>query len=191
MATRNYFVSGIAALGVVLTLAGCSETGTPRAGSSDVTSTETTTTSSEPPSTGASDGLAKVDPCQLLTQEAAGQLGLPATGKAGDTAGNPNCLWQTAREFTASITLRANKGVKDLNLQGTTPTPISIGTHTASKVAGGIFGQGKENGNCDVFIEVSESSSASVLVSNTGAKDTALACQRAEQIAKAIDSKLP
>lgn len=125
-----------------------------------------------------------------MTSSEASQLGISTPGKKDDLAGEPICNWQVSGSFGVQVGIGATEGIADLNLSGKTPVPLSLPKHKAGKLPDGSSTLA-DSGICTVLIEVSSSSHVSVDISTVGSKGTDLACQRAEQVAKFIDSKLP
>jgi len=182
-------LAGIVALAAVL--GACSgEVGTPRPASSGE-STSTTSGAATPTSaSGTTKGLANVDPCGLMTTAESGPLGISEPGVKDSLAGDPLCEWKQSGVFGVTLVLNLKEAVKDLNLQGQVPAPISLPKHKAGKL-GDAPNVPADAGACSVLIEVSDSTSVSIEVSNNGSRGTELACQRAEQVAKIVDPKLP
>lgn len=189
MKTRS--IIALAGLGLALVLTGCSEQGQPKPGASPTigpTETGSPTTTSTGNSAG---GLADLDPCTLLTDSDRVQVGITVAGVSDPVASSPGCKWLVSVQFAARIDFHPKRGLSEINYGNATPTPTTIGKHSGSKLPSGTNGGGRDNGSCQVFIAVDDSSAVAVSISNSGAKNTELACQRADQIAKIIDSKLP
>ncbi|WP_253766953.1 DUF3558 domain-containing protein [Goodfellowiella coeruleoviolacea] len=157
----------------------------------EATSSGATTSPNTSESAGTGSPLADLDPCQLMTASEATELGISDPGKPGSTAGSPECNWRVSGQFGVVISLSPDKGVDSFNYHGKTPSSINVGKHPATKVEDSLQGTRVNTGLCNVFIAVSDSSAVQVIVTNSGATDTALACERAETVAEFADAKLP
>jgi hypothetical protein len=125
-----------------------------------------------------------------MTSPEATTLGISTPGTKDTLAGEPICDWKVSGSFGVQVGVSADEGISDLNLGGKTPTTLALPKHKAGKLPDGSSSLA-DSGTCTVLIEVSSSSHVSVDVSTVGGRGTEMACQRAEQVAKFIDPKLP
>jgi hypothetical protein len=180
----------VAAAALLFLVAGCAEKtqGSPAPEGEQATSTprqtteQTTgeTTTEEP----AEEGIAGIEPCDLLDQSEL--AGLQLTGGESKTVGGARvCRWQrdgaTVNElFTVSVELFDDQGLDDLNAPDVQQLP-PVGGHEAVRFT-------DPTGTCGVGLGVGESSR----VDNTAVGgDQQVACQLAEQLATIIETKLP
>lgn len=177
-------VAAFAAL--LFLLAGCAERtqGAPTAVDTPTSQEETTepteTETSEPPS----DGLAGIEPCDLLDD---GELAtLQLTGGDPSTIGSARaCRWNrqgaTIEEsYTVSVELFDEQSLTDLNAP-TVQAIANIGDHEAATFIG-------TTGTCGVSLGVGSSSR----VDNTAlGSDQQQACELATELAKIVEPKLP
>lgn len=175
---------------LVLVLAGCSEQtpGNATAGDEIPPSSEAqvTTESSEETTTTTEAGtpLADVDPCDLVSDAAATQLGL--TGGTAETLGEARvCRWRldgpTLNEsFSVQVEIFEKRGLADIvgtNIQQLPP----IGTHQAASFIGTA-------GGCGVSVGVGESAR----VDNTAVGgNQQQGCQLVTQLATLVEPELP
>ncbi|MET9625899.1 DUF3558 family protein [Lentzea sp. NPDC006480] len=168
-------------IGFAALTAGCTGTkGTPT----------TTTTSGGSTPTSSSDsasGLGSVKPCELLTDSEAGGLGFSVPGEPEKSGTGAGCDWEVAGDGGLLVSVRTDKGLNDLNVQGDNVSKIKVGKFTATKVEA-------DNGSkasCTIIIGVTEKSSVSVLSTlKLTSEDTAASCQRASKAADLIAPKL-
>ncbi|WP_139190775.1 DUF3558 family protein [Actinokineospora iranica] len=160
---------------------------------SDVTSTTkttarptTTTSKSAVGAGGPAAELATLDPCELLSETERGELGL-APGEPATRGTTKSCDWTKSGDWGVAVSLSTRTGLKDGNYHGGTPTPVEVGRHEATK----LENMGGGNGACDVFIAITETSSAHITANSSGRGDTAKACANATLIGRIIDPKLP
>lgn len=181
MKARFVAVTALACVG----LAACSSrtpgTGTP------VTSGAPTTAGSTPSSASGS-ALATKDPCSLLTSSQASQHDLQSEGPSND-GGARACSWQNATAFdgdgyTVELAIRDSQGLSDVNTDGLTMADDTIGSHQGKQ------GQDTSDGDCLVFIGVTQTSRVDVVVSS-GDSNPAHSCSLANQYAKLVEPTLP
>jgi hypothetical protein len=171
-------------------LTGCSQKtqGSPSA-SDDQTGQTTTeqTTDESPPETSESgtEGVAGLQPCDVLDDTDLGALGLTG-GDEKDVAGARVCRYRHEgaslnETFTVSVELFDSLGLADLNASNIQQLP-KIGTHEAASFI-------DPSGGCGVSVGVTDKSR----VDNTasGGSDQQQACQLATQLATVVESKLP
>ncbi|WP_188316558.1 DUF3558 family protein [Solihabitans fulvus] len=176
-------------IGLALSTAACDGTssGTPRpvsdAGSPSASGTPTGSSANASP-------LASIKPCDLLTASDTTPVGITTPGRPESVGGSPTCRWSTPGKFSFTLALNLDASIRTLNYAGKSPTPVSIGRHSAAELPDSIETRAN-TGDCSVYIAVSDSSSAQIESTVQDTSDTALSCKRAEQIAKLIDSKLP
>ncbi|MGH2668162.1 MAG: DUF3558 domain-containing protein, partial [bacterium] len=188
--SRWFSIAIPAVLTVALAACTSAEGGSPRASEQTTTTTTSkggkTTTSKPEPTTSNASPLDDVDPCGLLSEADLARTGV-GPGEKRDLGKSRGCRWTKRGDFSFSIGFNPDLGLKDLNYQGATPRPIQIGKHeatTAENIGGG-------EGQCTIFIGISEKSSVHLVATASGSKDTAKACEKALMVAKMIDPKLP
>ncbi len=139
--------------------------------------------------------LASIDPCTMLTEAQAQQVGVPSPGVRDDIAGLLSCDWQLSirddPEFNTgmlvTVSLDPDGGVDELNLPETAVvTPTTVGDHEGQVVAKGGFGG---EGECQVDLILGPNSKAQVFV--IAAADTERACDVATRAAVLVEPKLP
>ncbi len=190
MRARTLLAAGPMLAAVLVT--GCSTTdaGTPISGS---TGASTAPGGSTPRS---EVDLASTDPCTMLTETEAQQVGVPSPGVRDDVAGFLSCDWQlSARDdpefdtgMLVSVSIDPERGIEELNLSGAVRiTPTTVGSHQGQLVAesGGFGGPG----TCQVDLVISPSSH--VTVSALTGIDTERACDVATRAAASVEPKLP
>lgn len=173
---------------LLLALAGCSQStegnptavDTPTSQEQTTTSEEPTTKSSEP---AGGDGLAAVEPCDLLDEGDLAALQLTLEGEK--TSGTRGCNYRregaTINEsFAVGISLYDDEGLEDLNAENIQPLP-KIGNHEAASFT-------ELSGDCGISIVVSDTSR--VDVGATGG-DVQQGCQLTTQLATVVERKLP
>jgi hypothetical protein len=176
----------VAVAALLVLLAGCSEKtqGSPSPGDepADPTTGQTTeeTTTTEP----GADGLATVQPCDLL--DATGVASLQLTGGEELSLGGARvCEYRregaTLNEsFTVAVALWDNQGLDALNASGVQQLP-DIGSHKAVSFVDAA-------GSCGVGIGVGDTSRVD---SSAVGGDQELGCQLAGQLATIVERKLP
>ena len=165
------------------TLVGCVDErdGRPTPADSGDSSSQASTTARPSTTSASSDGLAALDPCELLTAAELAQLRLP-TGQHDSVAGNPKCNWNPSGEGLVAATIRADGGIDDLSPSNATKIEeVTIGAHRGRRLE-------FPEGDCSVDIAVTEKSSVTVTAL---AGDLAQACALAVQAATLIEPKLP
>lgn len=168
----------LAPLALVLTAAGCA---LPQAAIPDG---QASTISPAPSSTAPPAGLATMQACELLTAQEATSLGVPAQGKAEETAGLRRCDWAKS-EGVVSTSINERRGIEKLNLaDASSVTDVTIGRHRARRAV-----EGSGPGYCDVFFAIGDT--ANVSVSALYLKDTPRACAAADRAAALVEPKLP
>ena len=174
---------------LLLALAGCSQqtegnptaVDTPTSQEQTTTSEEPTTESSEP---SGGDGLASVEPCDLLDDSDLAALQLTPEGE-DNTGGARSCNYRregpTINEsFAVGISLYDDEGLDDLNAENIQQLP-NIGSHEAASFT-------ELSGDCGVTIVVSDNSR--VDIGSTGG-DVQQGCQLTTQLATVVETKLP
>lgn len=172
----------LVAAALLVLLAACSSTtqGSPSPGDgpTNQTTEETTTAEQEP------DGLAAIQPCDLL--DAAGAAGLQLTGGQELSLGGARvCEYRregaTLNEsFTVSVALWDNQGLDALNASNVQELP-DLGSHKAVSFVDAA-------GACGVGIGVGDKSRVD---SSAVGGDQELGCQLATQLATIVERKLP
>ena len=186
IAMRTRISLAAAAGGLVLLVTGCSGTspGSPLpATTSDVTQSTSSSSSADSP-------LAEVKPCDLLTPAELAQFDITNPGKSKPVGGDPGCDWSKTGGFGLAIGYNTRQGVTQLNYSGKTPTSVQIGRHSASQRPDGPTPR-PNTGTCDVFVAISDTSSVQIVATLGASNDTTAACDKAVQVAKIIDSRLP
>lgn len=181
----------VAVAALLILLAGCSERteGSPTAGGTPTSQSQTTERSTEETTTGSSepgteDGLAAIKPCDLLADDEVASLQLTPEGE--ETVGSARvCNYRregpTINEsFAVGVALYDDQGLDDLNAENIQPLP-NIGSHEAASYT-------ELSGACGIAVVVSDTSR--VNVSSTGG-DVQQGCQLTTQLATAVEPKLP
>ncbi|MFD0202223.1 MULTISPECIES: DUF3558 family protein [Saccharothrix] len=132
--------------------------------------------------------LADLPPCELLTSDEVGRLGLEYPG-AEDRSGDADvCSWRGGAKGQASAGIHPGQGIDDLGYQSDQVKPTKIGKYEGAKV------EAPQNAAhaCHVVIETSTSSSVQVIATmEATSTDTAAACALATEVAELIAPKLP
>lgn len=167
-----------AAVGLAALSAGCSGT----SGQAKPDPSGTT------PTSGAASGLDSIKPCELLTEAETKDLGITNAGEPTKLGSADACDWNISGNGGVQVGVRANRGVKDLTLEGNKKSEVQVGKFAATKVEG----QDGSADTCSIVISVTDSSSVSV-ISNLGGghEDTAASCERATKAATLVAAKLP
>jgi hypothetical protein len=179
----------VCAAGLTLLTTACAAAGT--TGSPGPASTTSRELSSAAPTSASASGnseLAALKPCDLLTSDEVGRLGLEFPGAANDVGGADTCRWQVSGNGSASAGIRADQGIDDLNYDGDHTVPTKIGKYPATRVEAPLNAKYM----CHVVISTSESSTVQIIATvKATSTDTAAACERATQTAELIAPKLP
>jgi hypothetical protein len=116
------------------------------------------------------------------------ELQLTPSG-SGTTGGARTCSWDRPVDqnglngYSTGVDIRDSQGISSANTDGYTVTPDSIGQHQGEQL------RATSSADCIVIIGVTSSSRVDVTANaNT---DTNLACQVANQLAKAVEPQLP
>lgn len=166
------------AVGLAALSAGCSDT----TGSAKPDPTGTTPTSET------TAGLGSIKPCELLTSADMKDVGITGTGEPAKLGSADSCSWKVSGNGGVHVGIRADKGVKDLTLEGNKKYETKVGKFTATKVEG----QDGSADTCSIVISVTDSSSVSVVSNLSGGReDTAASCERATKAATLVAAKLP
>jgi hypothetical protein len=153
-------------------------------GVGDVTNTTTpsasvTSGNTGSPSGNASDPLASLDPCSLLTSEQVGQLGLTPQGPK-TVASARGCSWAKGPTYVIGIHFIEGKGLDDPNDGTGQNTKISLPDHDAVETDKGS--------GCGVEIAITRTSFVFVQASEGGGPNE---CPISQQYATLIEPKLP
>ncbi|WP_053734684.1 DUF3558 family protein [Nocardia sp. NRRL S-836] len=154
------------------------------------TPTPTPTTGGSTPTSGsnASSDLKSIKPCDLITDSEAAGFGFKLPGEAKKRSAVDTCDWTVPGNGGMQVGVRADKGLKDLNLQGEKVSETKVGKFKATKVEA----QDGSKDTCVVAIGASETSSVAVIWTvNAGSGDTATACKQASKAADQVAQKLP
>ncbi|MFJ5991245.1 DUF3558 family protein [Lentzea sp. NPDC092896] len=147
-----------------------------------------TTGADTPTSSNASSGLQSLKPCELFTDSEAADFGFKLPGEAGKIGSADTCDWTIPGNGGINAGIYANKGVKDLNIQGDKVYDIKVGKFTATKAEA----QDGSKDTCAIAVGASETSSVVIIsVVKVASGDTAAACARASKAADLIAPKLP
>jgi hypothetical protein len=169
----------------LLALAACASptpgTGTP------ASTTEAPISSGSSPSSAASDGLAAIQPCDLISSAQASQNNLQPEGPS-NAAGARSCNWSNASAdnglgYALEVDLRDTQGLADVNTDGLTISDDPIGHHQAKQA------ERTSDGDCLVIIGVTSKSRVDVTLS-TSASNLTEACSLANQYARLIEPEL-
>jgi hypothetical protein len=177
------------ACGLALLTTSCAAAGTTGSPTPATTGSPSSTSSaSTSPSGSGTSALAALKPCDLLTSDEVGRLGLVDPGEADRVAGAETCLWTAADSGNASAAILPGKGFGDLDYTGDHAVPTTIGEYRATRVEAPLDAKYI----CHVVISVSESSSVQVIATiKPTSTDTPAACERATRTAELIAPKLP
>jgi len=187
---RDRRAVGAALVGAGLILSGCASTeaGMPTAGGD---AGRASTPSTAGPS---AEQLAAIDPCTLLADTEARQLGVPPPGVRNDMAGASVCGWQLpVRDdpqfdtgLLVGVAIDPETGVDELAVPpDAVVTPTTVGEHRGRVVAGDNFG----SGSCSVELRLGPNAAA--LVDVLAGQDTERACEVATRAATLVEPKLP
>lgn len=128
--------------------------------------------------------MADLDPCKLITSADATSLGV-GSGKTHEGLDNSarGCAWNSLDQgsFSIQVNVFDSRGVKDVSTTGQVKKLPDIGKHRAVQY---LFGA-----QCNVGLFVTETSRVDATAAS--GNDTKKACQVAEQVAKAVEPKLP
>lgn len=115
-------------------------------------------------------------------------LGITSPGEHDKLGSADTCTWTISGNGTVAVGIRANRGVKDLTLDGDKKSEVKIGKFTATKVEG----QDGSADTCSLVISVTDSSSVSIISNVNGkSEDLAASCDRATKAATLVAAKLP
>ena len=169
-------------IGLAAITAGCTgTTGTP---------TPTPTAGSSTPTSdgNAASGLKAMKPCGLLTDTEAAGFGFKLPGEAGKIGSADTCDWTIPGGGGLNAGFYADKGVKELNIQGDKVSDITVGKFAATKAEA----QDGSKDTCAIVIAAGEASSVAIISTvKVASGDTAAACERASKAADLIAQKLP
>lgn len=183
------FPSALAALAVgAVAVTGCSVDGTPKAVQQTSTSGDATTASTSPSASGSASPLAGLKPCALFTEADVSANGL-TNGTEERFAGDWMCIWTRrgdGKSGTAGVALRESKGISDLSLATFEQVPVDLGKYkglTAFRTTNATV--------CTTLIEVSESSTVDVRITDSLATENSEICALSVTLAKSVSSRLP
>ncbi|GAA3875014.1 DUF3558 domain-containing protein [Saccharothrix violaceirubra] len=141
---------------------------------------------STPPPTSGTTKAANKNPCDLLTADEVGTLGLNHPGVLKQVDRVDTCSWNVSGN--GGLAASVEPGLDSLRLEGKRVAPTRYGDHEAVLVEGS-FGQDYA---CSVAIAVSDDIAVLIIANLTAsAKDTPAACARATKAAELIEPKLP
>jgi hypothetical protein len=182
--TVRVLLAGAIGLAVLTTACGTSTAGSPQ---------PTPTTRSNPSApdrsnTPENNALANLEPCDLLSSEEVGRLGLGYPGEEERVGGADTCSWYVSGNGGASAGIRPDQGIDDLNYKGDHAVPTKIGKYDATRIEAPL----NAKYICHVVISTSKSSTVQVIATiDAVSTDTAAACDRATKTAELIAPKLP
>lgn len=159
---------------VPVLLAGLALTGC--GGGGGIAPTASSTTSNAAPSSTATNPVAAINPCTLLSQGDVANLGLTSRGPE-TAAKSRGCGWAKGASYSIGIYADATQGLADLRAAGS--TTVALASHDAMQTASGI--------DCGVDIAITNTSSIGISVE----AGTGNACGIATQYATLIEPKLP
>jgi hypothetical protein len=169
-------------IGLAALTAGC--TGT----KGEATPTPTTGGSTPTSASSASSGLKSIKPCDLISDSEAASFGFKLPGEPGKIVSSDICDWTIPGNGGLQAGVFADKGVKDLNIQGEKVSETKVGKFTGTK----IEAQDGSKDTCVILIAASETSAVSAIWTvKVGSGDTATACAQAAKAAELIAQKLP
>ncbi|MFS8096134.1 DUF3558 domain-containing protein [Lentzea alba] len=167
-----------AVVGLAALSAGC--TGTTGEAKPDPTATT--------PSSGTASSLGSIKPCELMTEAETKELGITSAGDPNKLGSADACTWTISGDGSVAVGVRADRGVKDLTLDGNKKSEIKVGKFTATKVEG----QDGSSDTCSIVLSVTEGSSVSIVSTlGGGREDMAASCERATKTATLVAAKLP
>lgn len=130
--------------------------------------------------------LAGVDPCSLMTDQAAAAVGIDdiSAGQTEDVGSAENCVWQVekataAESYDVVLSVYADVGLKDLP-DDIDKQPITVGDREAVRSLGDF--------SCSVLIFVTDSSHVAAQVAGDGDEGD---CTIALELAKLVEPELP
>ncbi len=134
--------------------------------------------------------LAEVDPCALLTEEIAVEVGVEDVGAGRPSKISRGCGWfvdnwgQEGDAYTVAISVDETRGLDDLP-SDLDRTPLTVGSREAVQV--------ETYDVCSIIMYVSESSraDASAVGSDTSTLDEFDSCRMALRLAELIEPALP
>lgn len=169
-------------IGLAALTAGCTGTG------GKATPTPTTAGNTPTSESSSSSGLQSIKPCDLLTDSEAAGFGIKLPGESVKIVDVDSCDWTIPGNGGVIAGVIADKGVKDLNLQGEKVSEVKVGKFTATKVEA----QDGSKDTCTIAIAVTDKSTALIsATAKVASGDTAAACERARKAADLITPKLP
>lgn len=124
-------------------------------------------------------------PCALLDPAERSTAGLTEVGTAESIGGARACDYTAPGTFGVTITIEEDTGMPPGEAGGA--ARIDVGEHRAVRLAD----PAADDGTCAVVLAVAVSASVYVDVSNATFRDTHLACERAETVARLIEPDLP
>ncbi|PSL52381.1 uncharacterized protein DUF3558 [Saccharothrix carnea] len=132
--------------------------------------------------------LADLPPCELLTSDEVGRLGLEYPGVEDRSGDADVCSWRGGASGQASAGIHPSQGLDGLGYRSDQVKPTKIGKYEAARVEAP---QDAAHA-CHVVIETSASSSVQVIATGEATStDTAAACALATEAAELIAPKLP
>lgn len=174
--------TGLALLATACTASGTAGTPMPEESTTTAPSATLSSASRDPL------GLADLVPCDLLTSDDVGRLGLRHPGKEDLVAGIKTCNWYGIDEGAASVGIHPDDAADDLNLDGESTAATKIGKYDAIRV------EAPSNAKYACYVVISTSATSSVQVIGTvkaNSANTSVACERAAKAAELIAPKLP
>ena len=183
--TRTLLMAG--ALATVLALTACSQsnsgTPTPAQGA-----TETTTTSTTTSSTASASPITDIDPCTLLSSTERAQLGNLGEGERNDLGGGIGCGWAASGSHRATVVLNDKLSLDDFAKPGDQVIDFTVNGRQAKKIPGNE--KAATDNMCEIGLEIGPHARAHIVV-NMADGTAEEACQLAEQVAQAVEPKLP
>jgi hypothetical protein len=125
----------------------------------------------------ASNPIASVNPCSLLTQSDVTHLGLTANGP-DNTTKSRGCAWTKSASYSVGIYANGSQGLDELRADNSTTAPLQ--SHDAIQTA---------NSGIDCLFDIAITKTSSVDISVEAGIGNA--CQIAAQYATLIEPKLP
>lgn len=175
----------VAVLAATSAACGATESGSPSAASATSSTAAAASTTAAPTSTSTlASPLAKLDPCALLPQADAAQLGFTGAGRRDDLAGLSRCVW-AGPGLSVRVVLDPERGIADTNNGSATKVEdVQVGRHAGQRVE-----ESSGPGYCEFDLAVSDASHATVAAIILS--KTQEACGLAQRAVDIVEPKLP
>ena len=184
---RAMSLAGVLAVALALTACSQSSSGTP---TPQNTTAETTTTSAKASTsnTASTSPIADIDPCTLLSSTERAQLGNLGEGERNDLGGGIGCGWAASGSHRATVVLNDKLSLDDFAKPGDQVIDFTVNGRQAKKIPGNE--KAATDNMCEIGLEIGPHARAHIVV-NMADGTAEEACQLAEQVAQAVEPKLP